>query len=210
MRSLRNREYDRIVDKESLPEHNDFQYYMIQDKDTKIWHCVHIIQQINGDYLSDWAKRQLKCLETREEMTKNVIANAYLSSELREQIRNDEIKRNWKSILVRDYANDKQISAQIRELRQIGELPKLRSKYKPNIKGIRYVFAENASEIKLARAKLAYEQNDRKYKSGSEMGTVKVYKDGENLIKNMVKEVILCDYHRRDYQLPEPEVIDSD
>ena len=62
----------------------------------------------------------------------------------------------------------------------------------------------------MAQAKLTLERLDRKSNSGPGIRRVKVYKDGDNLIKNMVKDIILCDYYRRDYQLPEPEVIDSD
>lgn len=62
----------------------------------------------------------------------------------------------------------------------------------------------------MAQAKLAYEQHDRKYHSASEMGTVKSDKDEDNLIKNMVNDIILCDYHGRDCQLSEPEVVDAD
>ena len=56
----RDKEYDRIVDKDSLHEYNDFKFYMIKDKDTKIWHCVHIIERKNGDYLFDWVKSYVK------------------------------------------------------------------------------------------------------------------------------------------------------
>lgn len=139
-----------------------------------------------------------------------MVETAWFSPELREQLENEDIEEHWKRSLVKDYATDKQIRAQVRELRQTGKLPKHRSEYKPNIKGIGYVFEENASEIKLAKAKLTLKKLAREHNSGSEMEMVKVYKDGDNLIKNMIKEVILCDYLRRDYQLPEPEVADSD
>ena len=143
-------------------------------------------------------------------MVKNLVAIAYLCEEDREQALDDDIKEGWRPKLARDYATDKQIRIQVRELRQAGKLPKHRSDYKPNIKGIRHVFLENASKVKLAKAKLGFKRLDREHNSGSEMETVKVYKDGDNLIKNMIKEIILCDYYRRDYQLPEPEVADSD
>lgn len=123
----------------------------------------------------------------------------------REQSFSDYIKEGLRRKLAKDYATDKQIRAHVKELRQADKLPKHRSDYKPNIKGIRYVFLENASEIKLAKAKLTLKQLDRKDNSDSGMESVKVYKDGDNLIKNMIKEIILCDYHRRDYQLPEPD-----
>lgn len=48
---VRDREYEQAIDEDSLQYHNEFQFYMILDKEPKISHCVHIIQQINGDYL---------------------------------------------------------------------------------------------------------------------------------------------------------------
>jgi hypothetical protein len=54
---------------------------MILDKETKVWHCVHIIQKINGDYLLDWIKR----LENKEKIAKHMVAVANLSTEEREQ-----------------------------------------------------------------------------------------------------------------------------
>ena len=141
---------------------------MLLDKETKIWHCVHIIQQINGEYLLDWAKRQEKWLETHERIGREMVENAYLSTEEREQSYDDFVKEGWKSKLAKEYATDKQIRAQVRELRQAEQLPKRPSEYRPNIKGIRYVFAENAAQVKLVLYKHIIENNPTTYQHGDE------------------------------------------
>ena len=52
MRSVRHREEKNTRDEYSLHHHhNDCQFYLVQDSNTKVWHCVHIIHEINGHYL---------------------------------------------------------------------------------------------------------------------------------------------------------------
>jgi hypothetical protein len=67
-------------------------------------------------------------------------------------------------------------------------------KYKPNYSGIKRVFAINV--IRLAKEKHDNEYNLCRLVSG---GYLKQYVLVKKLYLNILKEVNLCDYERRDY-----------
>jgi hypothetical protein len=107
---------------------------------------------------------------------------------------------------VEPYKRD--IDRAISEMKRRNELPILKKiqrgqqasmeqkyqKYKPNYSGIKRVFAINV-------IKLAKETHDDEYELGllAGGGYLKKYVLEKELYLNILKEVILCDYERRDY-----------
>ncbi len=205
VRSVRDKEDTKGED--TLHHHNDCQFYMVQDEN-KVWHCVHIIQKINGHYLLKWGKAQQKTAETMKRTVEVMKARANMSDELRGQIRKNEIKRRWTRNLTEKYCTPKQIRLYIKELRNNGKLPSNKSEYKPNYKGIQYVFGDNASEIKYMVSEHHSWLRGEDVEPGRLDQRRMTYSNDEALVKNMTKDIILCDYLKQDYHRPEPQEAD--
>jgi hypothetical protein len=85
---------------------------MIKDESKGIWHCVHIIQRINGHYLLKHAR-------------------VSLPQELRDAMERQEIKDRWKHKLLKENCIPKQIRAQVAQLKQEKQLPQSKKDYRP-------------------------------------------------------------------------------
>jgi len=212
LRNIREAEKDALKkqgkDLYTLHDNNQYQYYMVKDESTGIWHCIHIIHSINGDYLLKYAKAQEKSIDTAIRLTEKLKENLSRSKEERDALEKQETKEMWKPSLVKEYCTPKQIRLQVAELRRDKKLPQSKKDYRPHIKGIQHVFAENASEVKYTV--YMYHKDDWHRGGFSRENALKAknsktYLNPDEIIAGMVKEVILCDYHKRDYQLPEPK-----
>ena len=199
IRTLRKKEQKRYYGIEhKLHSHNDNQFYTLYDKSSKVWRCVHIIQEINGNYLLDYNRRIEKTIETKEQMVIHTKKRAMLSDELKSQLKHDMIKNRWSKRLVKEYCIPKQIKSYIKELKQEG---KIINNYHPNINGIQYVFGENAGELKA----MLVDQIDKKfdnYNNSLSDAAASAREQIDNIIKNMPKEIIMCDYNKVDYVRP--------
>jgi len=122
-----------------------------------------------------------------------------------------EMKEHFKRQFLRDKATPKQVRDCIKELRSAKKLPASKKEYRPNIAGIRHVFAENAAQVTLVYLRYwkanKLNLNQRYYDQGKEYKELssKTHLNIEEIIDNMLSEIILCDYYKRDYQLPEPK-----
>jgi hypothetical protein len=186
-----------------LHDNNSCQFYMVKDEFTDIWHCVHIINSINGDYLLKHNKAQTKHIETSERRTKNMMEIVSLSEKERDALRKQEFQRRWMDNFKKE-CTPKYIRTQIVELRKNGKLPQNKKDYRPNIKGIQYEFIKNASEVKTIVAMTQRGEHIDAH--------VPTYLNPDDIIygssgggNGMLKEIILCDYNKQDYHLPEPK-----
>jgi hypothetical protein len=86
--------------------------------------------------------------------------------------------------------------------RQEKKLPQSKKDYKPNIAGIQHMFMENASQVKRVISNYQlYGYQSINY----DLEETKTYLDGDKIIANMLKEIILCDYNKQDYILSKPK-----
>lgn len=201
IRDVRKKERDAVADPYMLHSHNNYQFYMVRDEETKKWHCVHIIQEVNGHYLLKWGRQQEKYYKTMMETTEEVSTIAELSEETRAELRKNEIKENWKRRLVKQHCTPKRIRNRIAELRKKS---KIVGDYKPNMKGIEYEFRENASEVKATNATLTL----LLFAEDNITGPVRAYLNDKQITESMLEQIIMCDYRKVDYRRPEPDVID--
>lgn len=193
LRNVRDREEKQAVDPYGLHNYNENQFHMIQDEETKKWYCVHVIERINGNYLLKWNKRMEKYDETSRRREEKRMRIVRLSNEQRETNLEQNKKDIWSERYLKHFCTHKHIRACIRKLKKDGSIT---GKYKPNMKGIRYVFADNAGEV-------GYVNEHFWAKSSG-----KAYQDADSVIKEMLKEIILCDFNKMDYHLPEAQKID--
>jgi hypothetical protein len=98
--------------------HNDCQFYLVQDSNTKVWHCVHIIHEINGHYLLKRNKAIEKGAATMEKTIEAVERSGNMSEELRQQMIAHEIEQRWKANLVKKYCTPKLMRSYIAELKK--------------------------------------------------------------------------------------------
>jgi hypothetical protein len=102
---------------------------------------------LSAKHIMQQGKAEQKKVETMKRNIEIMKARVNMSEELRGQIRKNEIKRRWTRNLTEKYCTLKHIRSCMIELRKEGRLPNNREDYRPNYKGIQYVFGENASEI---------------------------------------------------------------
>jgi hypothetical protein len=88
-----------------------------------------------------------KYVETSKPITENVMRNASRCKEERDALAKQSLKDRFRRKFKRE-CTPKEIRRQITELRKEKKLLESKKDYRPNIKGIQYVFVENASEIK--------------------------------------------------------------
>jgi hypothetical protein len=206
MRSVRHTEEKKTRDLYNLHHHhNDCQFYLVQDSNTKIWHCVHIIHEINGHYLLKRNKAIEKGAETMKKTIEAVERSGNMSEELRQQMRAHEIKQRWKRRLTKEYCTPKYIRSCIKELKK---QEKLSDDYRPNFKGIQHVFGENAGEVKHTVYEHMNWLNGQDVEPGRLDQRRMTYSNDEELVKNMTKDIIVCDYLKQDYHRPEPQEAD--
>ena len=125
-----------------------------------------------------------------------------LSYERHKQMEKNEFKRMFARDLIRDYCTVKMIRSYISQLRKEG---KITGKYRPNIKGIQHMFGRNAAEIEYVMHEYKKESMNG-FENTKNISDIRVYGDNyyEELIKPMPKQIILCDYEKRNYFPPQP------
>jgi hypothetical protein len=197
LRSVRKAEYKALEKTGNLDSihnnnNNNCPYHMVRD-DSGVWRCVHIINEINGDYLLKHVKAQEKYVESMKRTAQKIMENASRSEEERDTLAREEFKRRFRRRFAKE-CTPKDIRKQVTELRQEKKLPQNKKDYRPNIKGINHLFIENASQVR--QVIIDYELTS---------SYAKTYLNGDEIIASMLKEIILCDYHKKDYQLSEPK-----
>jgi hypothetical protein len=73
-----------------------------------------------------------------------------------------------------------------------------------------YIFEENASEIQYVVYKHEVGLLDTSgfSRENAMKAYAKTYQNQEEIIKNMTKDIIMCDYLKQDYHRPEPQQAD--